>query len=844
MTLPMTSRKTILGNNPKMCTKMKKFNSILVAAMGMAALTVSCKQEGLEPVAPEEGQTIKVEVSLGETLKGTFTDREGLRWEVGDVLWCWDWNTGDKFESKALTAEDLFEEGTTASFTFPKELISVDREIEFVSPNNHPSNKMEVTYTMNDDANLSHEFNSFTQDEAGSINKRRLFLHNGKTLITNAKGNVPKVKMDICGTIVRVMPYTTTHNDEKVLSVQLNTKAGTYLIGTVIYDRKNGTYTSATEKKYAAYNNIKATLKTPFSLDGVTSKESSKGIYLPIPATAKGESFEGYQVTVETDKGVYLFLTDKALTVSENAVKNIYLNLEKGSTGLLRYVGSIGESTDDIVVPSTSNANMDLGFWKAQVSSNGSGWEDRLNAENKAFYDNVVFECKDAVTGKPVDWVSVSYGSSDCCHWMANIKENVGEERSAIITGTYSNVDDYALENGYKTVSRKLVQKAEGAVKVLDFQNGIGDTVIDPEEKETSLNWYAIRVDGQVIEGSDARYDELYGNATFTAYVNGVGSEVADWLTVSYKPKSTWVAVKAQKNVGAERKALVYCEYKAPEGYEFKEGIPGYKDKTTCYMQFLVTQKAGMVVTASFDGVYSGLVPAAGETIAAANLKVEVNGVAVSDYTKLSEYGLSLSASAGTVSVAADGKVTLVVPENKPNKEKTYTISLKQESKVIASCEIKQEAGEGSGVVEHTYSYNVFNNAENGSKNVGFGKEAGTKGDWYRIENVTIDGKTYKPGDDMKNLVEDTELISALTSHIFTFGEITESDVQVSGVDPLTTDPESFVELVPWTDGGAAIYFRIVFKNENATGARRTFKVITKDGEGNVTSTIVYFQNA
>ena len=33
---------------------MKKFNSILVAAMGMAALAVSCKQEGLEPVAPEE----------------------------------------------------------------------------------------------------------------------------------------------------------------------------------------------------------------------------------------------------------------------------------------------------------------------------------------------------------------------------------------------------------------------------------------------------------------------------------------------------------------------------------------------------------------------------------------------------------------------------------------------------------------------------------------------------------------------------------------------------------------------------------------------------------------------
>lgn len=727
---------------------MKKFNSILVAAMGMAALTVSCKQEGLEPVAPEEGQTIKVEVSLGETLKGTFTDREGLRWEVGDVLWCWDWNTGDKFESEALTAEDLFEEGTTASFTFPKELISVDREIEFVSPNNHPSNKMEVTYTMNDDANLSHEFNSFTQDEAGSINKRRLFLHNGKTLITNAKGNVPKVKMDICGTIVRVMPYTTTHNDEKVLSVQLNTKAGTCLIGTVIYDRKNGTYTSATEKKYAAYNNIKATLKTPFSLDGVTSKESSKGIYLPIPATAKGESFEGYQVTVETDKGVYLFLTDKALTVSENAVKNIYLNLEKGSTGLLRYVGSIGESTDDIVVPSTSNANMDLGFWKAQVSSNGSAWEDRLNAENKAFYDNVVFECKDAVTGKPVDWVSVTYGAGDCCHWMANIKENVGEERSAIITGTFSNVDGYALENGYKTVSRKLVQKAAGAVKVLDFRGGygenipIGDQNIDSEvtpDNDVRITWYAIRVDGQIIEGSDTKYDELYGNATFTAYVGGVGGEVADWLTVSYVPKDTWVVIKAQKNVGAERKALVYCEYKAPEGYEFKEGIPGYKDKTTAYMQFFVTQKSGMVVTASFDGVYSGLVPAAGETIAAANLKVDVNGVAVSDYTKLSEYGLSLSASAGTVSVAADGKVTLVVPENKPNKEKTYTISLKQESKVIASCEIKQEAGtEAPSGTQYTYTL-VKNNGN--PSGIAWGMPVnGKNGADFAIKDVKLDG--------------------------------------------------------------------------------------------------------
>ena len=95
---------------------MKKFNSILVAAMGMAALTVSCKQEGLEPVAPEEGQTIKVEVSLGETLKGTFTDREGLRWEVGDQLRCFYNNAGEPVVSEQLKSTDISQDGSVASF--------------------------------------------------------------------------------------------------------------------------------------------------------------------------------------------------------------------------------------------------------------------------------------------------------------------------------------------------------------------------------------------------------------------------------------------------------------------------------------------------------------------------------------------------------------------------------------------------------------------------------------------------------------------------------------------------------------------------------------------------------
>lgn len=93
----------------------------------------------------------------------------------------------------------------------------------------------------------------------------------------------------------------------------------------------------------------------------------------------------------------------------------------------------------------------------------------------------------------------------------------------------------------------------------------------------------------------------------------------------------------------------------------------------------------------------------------------------------------------------------------------------------------------------------------------------------------------------MTNLAN-SELVHELVAKAFSFGEITAEDVQVRGTDPLTTNPESFVTLEPWSDGGAAIYVRIVL-TANDSGARRTFKIITKDGDGTQVSSIVYFQN-
>lgn len=760
-----------------------------------------------------------------------------------------------RLTSEPLTAEQITENGYKASFTFAESLIAENRTGWFYSAKCHPTNDTEVEFTLGTDNG-----NLFTQAEAGQMNSRYLFLHSGTGLIKITEGVVPEVKMEIAGTIFRVIPYTTTYNDEQILSVKLSSK--TKLVGTVSYDRGGKTYTGVTELNggngWKSYNFVKANLGTPFSLEGITSAETSKGIYFAVAATPAGKPLDGYKYEVKTDKANYVFdAMSTELAVGNNVVKNVYLNLDNAArvteSGLLKYSGALDLST----IPSDGCSDLDAGYWEASTSTDGgSSWTKRINVENAAFYSSVKFSYADAATGKPVDWISVVYGGSDLCHWRVTAQENTGEERSVKVTATYSDVKGYKIIEESKTKELTITQAAVGSNKKLTFFGGIGDTTIDAVKVENKdLGYCAIDVDGVHAEdwsGNSHNEAELYGSVTITPYVSGTGvgasATVADWLTVGYgkdsegKINSTHIFVTAQDNTGAERKSLVYCVYKAPEGYEFADG------QKEVYKQFFVTQKAGLTVEAAFSGFPTEAVEAAGDTVTG-KLSLTINGENQTDVAAaISTYGLSLSADKGaSASVDADGTVTVVIPENPYNNGGiTYTVSLKKkDGSVAAKVEIAQATGEGEAVTpSHTFGYTIFNNAENGSKSTGFGNAAGSVGDWYRIENVTIDGTKYNPGDDLNNLVANTELMAELKAKIFSFGEISAEDVQVPGSDPLTTNPESFVELQAWTNGGAAIYFRIVFLNANTTGVRRTFKIITKDPEGAVTSTIVYFQNS
>lgn len=820
----------------------KKINYLLFAlAFGASAFSSCVKEEGQET---NTNKTIQVEFSIGDEVKG-FTDMEGVKWEVGDQV---KYAGGVELTSAPLTAEQISVDGYTASFTFDGSLIAENRTGWFVSTKCHPTNNNEVEFTLGADNG-----NSFIQDEAGEMNSRYLFLHSGTSLVNIEQGVKPSVKAEIAGTIFRVIPYTTTYNDESVLSVKMS--SNTYLVGTVGYDRGAGTYKGVNDIGWKQYNFVKATLGTPFPLTGITEAEKSKGIYLAVAATPASAPLDGYSYVVETDKATYTFnAMDKQLAVGENVVKNVFLNLDKGvrttESGYLKYGGALTLTT----IPADGCTDQDAGYWEAYTSDDVNGtWTKRINSENAFFYSGVQFSYKDATTGDPVNWISVTYGGGDLCHWIVTAQPNTGEARSVIVTATYPDVKGYTVIEESKTKELTLSQEVVGSNKKLTFFGGIGDATIDATGiVNKDLGYCVIDVDGVHAEdwsGDSHKEDLLYGNVTITPYVFGTGvgagATVADWLTVGYGTdsegnfNSTHIFVTAQDNTGVERKAVVYCEYKAPEGYEYPDGDSSYR-------QFIITQKAGLTFAASFNNVYAETIPAAGATITAATLSINVNGTASDVKETISTYGLSLTANKGaSVSVASDGTVTLTVPENKyKNGGVEYTITLKKGSETLATASVLQEEGTEEAVTpSHTFSYEVFNNAKDGSKGTGFGKEAGSKGDWYRIENIVIDGTKYNPGAEIKDLVANTELMTALQNQIFSFGEITAEDVQVPASDPLTTNPESFVTIEAWSDGGAAIYFRFVL-TANDTGVRRTFKVITKDGDGNVTSTIVYFQNA
>ena len=123
-----------------------KFNiNKLLAVLAVASLGVACNKEQLQDEIPSSGNgTVQVVVSIDNGTR-SFSDAEGVKWEVGDSI---KYAGGVELTSEPLTDKQITENGYKASFTFDKSLIEADRTGWFCSTKCHPTNYTEVEFTL------------------------------------------------------------------------------------------------------------------------------------------------------------------------------------------------------------------------------------------------------------------------------------------------------------------------------------------------------------------------------------------------------------------------------------------------------------------------------------------------------------------------------------------------------------------------------------------------------------------------------------------------------------------------------------------------------------------------
>lgn len=451
-----------------------------------------CSNDAAEEPQPiaERGRTVTVVASLSDETKAAFADSEGIRWAVGDQI---KWSNNAL--SEALTAENLTENGSRASFT-----IEVPREEDgwFFSTTTHPGNNNEIEFSLGDAAKAS-----FVQEKAGVMNARYLFLHSGTgTMRIPAEAETIAVSMEIAGSIFRILPYTEQYNDEQIERVILS--SGSNLVGTVAYDHAAQSYRGVDAIGWQVSKEVSVSLAEPFALTDATTRESSKGIYMAVARTAA--PLAGYRYTVYTDKASYVFdAMDKQLEVADNTVKNVFLKLENGNRiGNDEYVYDVRYLGDFAPVENTlwsSDAHPEIaqGYWFAQAAPKGTQeWTnmDNINDENKKFYQ-VSFEIIDNATNAPADWVTcthVEYGTA----WRIALSENTSsQERSATITGTYPQKIDggYILLPGYETKS--VVIRQEAKVEVSATLSNVYNETISKAGETIAAAKLALTINGE-----------------------------------------------------------------------------------------------------------------------------------------------------------------------------------------------------------------------------------------------------------------------------------------------------------------------------------------------------------
>jgi hypothetical protein len=500
----------------------KNFYRLAIVLLGVAALASCEKKEQEINLEENDAQKVTVTFGLSDETKATF-DEAGIKWAAGDVIRFTDQGLGN-VKDVTLTSSDISSDGYSATITESFYLLNKAVFRHNWSPRN--AAEWDYGYMGNYAEGCSFtEWNKLVvaQSAAGQINKNFVLLHSGLNALTFDPGTTSfSVKMEILGTILRVLPYTETYNDEVVKKVTLSSTDR--LGGVVGVTYADGTYRDHKDIGWGpdTFKDYVVNLTTAFSLTGVTSREASKAIYFALPATNSGHDISGYTFTVETDKAVYTFDgSAKTLALSHNKVRNFYLKLENATSrvsndekyGVYWFDGNIGNR--DIDADETTIA--DCGYWVAYTMDSELGSSAVVAREPNAapqFFENLTITVIDNATSTTADWLTYGYTNSSSSHMTLHASANTSSSsRSATVTISYpATVPHYSLREG--TTPKTLTITQSGAYTLVPTLSNLSSDTMDKDGGSVTAT-ISLNLNGNTA--TDAEFNQYIDKVTFDA---------------------------------------------------------------------------------------------------------------------------------------------------------------------------------------------------------------------------------------------------------------------------------------------------------------------------------------
>lgn len=755
----------------------------MMAALAATAAMTACQQENLEPeVQEQEGVTVRVVASLSEETKASLSDSDYLKWTENDVVLARGYKTSDELialgDGKVLSID---EESNTAVYEFTGVPAGA---------------KLWLGHNANDPSAKKFEFagfhNAFSQTNAGQINKENLMLVSEMVSIPADSETTVEVntKMNIVGSILRFLVYSSAGVDEKLQSVKLEVAdqniSGNNSGCLAYYFNPDGTYKYWYDNNESALTDVPAIfygkdfkftqvmLDNPYSLNGVIEPTAGSGVYMPVAPL----SGTGYKYIVTTDMATYTFNAPESLySFKENQLKNVLLNLDKATRvgvddahkGYVWYEGNPRNCN----VPAEAGYLNSCGYTVARYSDvNGENWvtSTETKGEHEYLYSATYTYTDENGNEIPAEdsWLKVGFSEENICHWSLTYEANPNPTpRTIYVKGVMNNPLGYTNVVSSTDLTPKtyeynfsVTQAGAGALKNVTFAGSLaGEKTFDGVAIENAdLGYWLAYVDGT---------DDRDWNGILYPYVrfncisvddfnqgNFTTEDNVDWLTACFQNDGTkitdcvvWASL-TENTTGAERTAYIILLWPDVEGYTYPQGS---------MRTVKITQKANIQVSADLNKTYTGTVSASGGDITLGTLALNINAEAVADVAAaMEQYGVTVTANNGaTVEVAADGTITMDVPANPyKNGGKEYTVTVKHDGNTLATVTVNQEEGTEEGEEELTcpYTYDI-ENVGGWNRGFGFTPNKQDTGNWGFIKNVKLDGVSVTLTEEIANEV-------------------------------------------------------------------------------------------